>query len=166
MLDVVKLYKLIEHIEFIYHRNHNITSFRSKEKFAPEFDKACVLQAVSRCLLLALSLVVCFPTRTQLCSAAGGSASMCCDFSMSAPASFNYLMINYSSNMSQISETKKGESILSLCRLRKDCHYPPVSVDFSPILRYPARYADPPEHMRPSSPPSTGSPATSSASTP
>ena len=57
--------------------------------------------------------------------------------------------------MSQISETKKGESILSLCRLRKDCHYPPVSVDFSPILRYPARYADPPEHMRPSSPPST-----------
>lgn len=38
--------------------------------------------------------------------------------------------------MSQISATKKNENIFSLCRLRKDCYYPPVSVDFSPILRY------------------------------
>ena len=39
--------------------------------------------------------------------------------------------------MTQISANKKNEFLFSLCRFRKDCHYPPICVDFTPLKRYP-----------------------------
>lgn len=39
--------------------------------------------------------------------------------------------------MSEISATKKNLSVFSLLRLKKDCYYPPVHSDYTPLKRYP-----------------------------
>lgn len=38
--------------------------------------------------------------------------------------------------MSEISATKKNLSVFSLVRTKKDCYYPPVSVDYTPLKGY------------------------------
>ena len=38
--------------------------------------------------------------------------------------------------MSKTPTTSKNINIFSLVRLRKECHYTPISADFTPISRY------------------------------
>lgn len=64
------------------------------------------------------------------------------------------LMINYSS-MSKTSTTSKPLSIFSLMRFRKECFFAPISVDFTPIVRYPLSYAEQTNLLSRSSPSST-----------
>ena len=45
--------------------------------------------------------------------------------------------------MTQIS-ADKNQNLLSLCRIKKDCFYPPITVDFTPILRYQSPPCRPP----------------------
>lgn len=42
--------------------------------------------------------------------------------------------------MSEISAMKQNLSVFSLIRTKKDCYYPPVNADYTPLKRYSLSY--------------------------